>query len=131
PAEAIEVVSALDASGEMAVTLCNSGSLFGEARLVLVEDVDGRHDGDGRARGGWKAADVDAVNAYLVSPAPATVLALVGGEVKKTTPLWKTCAKAGEVLEYSVQKSKLQHWIAERFKQRRVSAEPEACAALL
>ena len=30
------------------------------ARLVVVEDVDGRSDSDGRRKGGWKAADVDA-----------------------------------------------------------------------
>ncbi len=34
--EAVERVSALEVSGSDAVALCNAGSLFGEARLVLV-----------------------------------------------------------------------------------------------
>jgi DNA polymerase III delta subunit len=131
PAEAVEVVSALDVSGDEAVALCNSASLFGGVRLVVVEDVDGRRDGDGRSKGGWKAGDVAAVSSYLASPAPDAVLALVANEVKKTTPLWKTCAKAGQVLEYSVQKKGLQQWISRRFADRGVAAEPEACAALV
>jgi DNA polymerase-3 subunit delta len=130
-AEAVEVASALDSPGEAVVALCNAGSLFGDGRLVVVEDVDGRPDGDGRLRGGWKAADVDAVAAYLRAPAPATVLALVAHEAKKTSALWKGCAKAGDVLEYTVQKKDVQKWITERFRNREVRAEPDACAALL
>ena len=57
--EAIDVASALDTSGEAAVALCNAGSLFGDSRLVVIEDVDGRRDSDGRRKGGWKSADVD------------------------------------------------------------------------
>jgi DNA polymerase-3 subunit delta len=129
--EAVDVVSALDTSGEAAVALCNAGSLFGDTRLVVVEDVDGTRDADNRRKGGWRAADVDAVATYLKSPAPATVLALVGEDVKKTTALWKACAKAGDVLEYGVAKGKLQGWVAEQFRQRGVRAEPEACAALV
>ncbi|HEY4620170.1 MAG TPA: DNA polymerase III subunit delta [Gaiellaceae bacterium] len=131
--EAVDVVSALDTSGESAVALCNAGSLFGGARLVIVEDVDGRRDSDGRRKGGWKTADVEAVTAYLASPAPSAVLALVGEEVKKTTTLWKMCAKVDKVLEFAVKKDKkdLQRWVAEQFRQRGVSAEPDACAALV
>jgi DNA polymerase-3 subunit delta len=129
--EAVEVVSALDTSGEGAVALCNAGSLFGDARLVVVVDVDGRRDSDGRRKGGWKAADVEAVVAYLKAPAPATVLALVAEDVKKTSALRKACQKAGDVLEYAVLKRQLQGWVAERFRQRGVRAEPDACAALL
>src|SRR5574340_348500 len=73
--ESIEVVSALEATGGDAVALCNAGSLFGDGRLVVVEQVDGS-ESDGRRKGGWKAADVDAVVAYLESPAPSTVLAV-------------------------------------------------------
>lgn len=129
--EAIELVSALDTSGESVVALCNAGSLFGDARLVIVEDVDGRREGDNRRRGGWKAADAEAVIAYLGAPAPASVLALVGEDVKKSAALWKACTKAGTVLEFAVAKKELQRWVADRFRARDVSAEPEACAALV
>jgi DNA polymerase III delta subunit len=129
--EAIEVVSALGTPGDAVVALCNAGSLFGDARLVIAEDVDGRRDGDGRLKGGWKAADVDAIAAYLKSPAPATVLALVGQEVKKTAALHKACAKAGAVLEYDVAKGKVIGWVVEQFRARGVRAEPEAAAALV
>jgi DNA polymerase III subunit delta len=130
-AEAIEAVSALETSGESAVALCNAGSLFGDARLVIVEEVDGRRDSDGRRRGGWKTTDVDAIAAYLGGPAPATVLALVGEEVKKSAALWKACAKAGGVLEFSVAKKDLTRWVGDQFRLRGVEAEPEACAALV
>ena len=129
--EAIELASALDSSGEAAVALCNAGSLFGDTRLVIVDQVDGRRDSDNRLKGGWKAADIAAVSAYLDSPASATVLALVAEDVKKTTALWKACAKTGEVLEYSVAKKNMQSWVADQFRQRGVEAEPEACAALV
>ena len=129
--EAVEVLSAVDASGESAAALCNAGSLFGDARLVIVEEVDGRREGDGRRKGGWKAADVDAVASYLRSPAPDTVLALVGEDVKRSTALWKACAKSGSVLEYAVEKKELPRWVADQFRQRGVEAEPEACAALV
>ena len=130
-AEATDVVSALDTSAEAAVALCNAGSLFGDHRLVVVEDVDGRRDADGRRKGGWKAADIETLSGYLASPAPATVLALVGEAVGKTTALWKSCAKAGSVLEFAVAKKAVQGWVAEQFAKRGVQAEPEACALLL
>ena len=46
--EAIELVSAQERSGAEAAALCNAGSLFGDARLVLVEGVDGRRNNEGR-----------------------------------------------------------------------------------
>ncbi len=61
-AEAIESVSALDTSGEATVGLCNAGSLFGDARLIVVTGRRRRtRHGEGRRKGGWKAADVDAI----------------------------------------------------------------------
>jgi DNA polymerase III subunit delta len=129
--EAIDIANALDISGESAVALCNAGSLFGDAKLVVVEDIDGRPDSDQRRKGGWKSADVEAVGAYLRNPAPDTVLALVGEDVKKTTALWKACAKAGTILEFAVAKKGLQGWVTEQFRQRGVQAEPEASAALV
>ena len=131
PPESVEHVSATETSGEAVVSLCNSGSLFGDARLVIAEDVDGRKDGEGRLKGGWKAADVDAIAAYVESPAPGTVLALVGQEVKKTAALWKACSKAGQVLEFDVVKKKVAEWVLKQFRDRNVDAEPEAAEALV
>ena len=119
------------ASGAEAVALCNAGSLFGDGRLVLVEGVDGRRNSEGRLANGWKAADVKAIEAYLASPAPDTVLALVAEELKKDAPLTKACAKAGDVLAYDVAKRKADAWVAEHFKQAGVRAEPDAVAALV
>jgi DNA polymerase-3 subunit delta len=119
-AEAVEAASAIDTSGEAAAALCNAGSLFGDARLVLVTEAER-----------WKAADVKALQAYLAAPAPATTLALVAGEIKKDSPLAKACAKAGDLLVYDVPKRNLAGWVAERFRQLGVPAEPEACAALV
>jgi DNA polymerase III subunit delta len=129
--EATELVSAQELSGADVVALCNAGSLFGDARLVLVEGVDGRRNNEGRLVNGWKAADVKAIEEYLTSPAPGSVLALVAEALKKDAPLVKACAKAGTVLDFGVAKKKLDGWIADRFKQAGVRAEPEACAALL
>jgi DNA polymerase-3 subunit delta len=123
-------VSALESSGDEVVGLCNAGSLFGDSRLVLVTEVDGVKAERGR-RGGWKAADVDAVAAYLAGPAESTVLALVAEELKSSSGLWKACAKAGQVLSYDVAKGKLQTWVSDQFRQRGVRAEPDASAALV
>ena len=129
--EAVELVSAQELSGPEAAALCNAGSLFGDARLVVVEGIDGRRNTDGRLSNGWKAADVKAIEAYLTSPAPATVLALVAEALKKDSALAKACAKAGSVLAYDVTKRNLAGWVAERFKQAGGRAEPDACAALV
>ncbi len=66
--EATELVNAQERSGAEAAALCNAGSLFGDARLVLVEGVDGRRNSEGRLANGWKAADVKAIEEYLASP---------------------------------------------------------------
>ena len=129
--EAVELVSAQETPGPEAAALCNVGSLFGDARLVVVEGVDGRRNTDGRLTGGWKAADVKAIEEYLASPAPDTVLALVAEELKKDAALTKACAKAGQVLAFDVSKRSLSSWVSERFKQTGGRAEPDACAALL
>jgi len=119
--DATEMRSAFDASGEDAAAACNALGLFGGGeRLVIVADVDR-----------WKAADVKAIGSYLSSPAPATVLALVGEETKKDSALAKACAKVGEVLVYDVAKRRLPEWVAKQFADRGVAADPEACRALV
>jgi len=129
--EAIEFVSAVDTSGEAVVALCNAGSLFGDARLIVVREVDGQRDGEGRLKGGWKAADVAAVADYLANPAPASVLGLVAHDLKPSSALWKACEKVGSVLHYEVAKKELHGWVAEQFRERGVRAEPEAVSALI
>jgi DNA polymerase III subunit delta len=130
-AEAIETASALDTSGDDAVALCNAGSLFGDALLIVVTDVDGAKQAEGRRKGGWKAADVEAIAAYLASPAPDTVLALVAEDLKSSSALWKACAKAGDVLSYDVEKKKLHEWVTAQFAQHKARAEPDAVSALI
>lgn len=131
-AESVDVVSALELTVAEVVSLCNSGSLFGDARLVVVTEVDGRKKEDNRPpTGGWKAADIEALATYLKSPSPSTVVALVGLEVKKDAALAKACAKAGDVLLYEVAKRGRVTWVAERFRQAGVKAEADACALLV
>src|SRR5918992_2849239 len=72
--EATDIRSALDTPADAVVGLCNAGSLFGDERLVIVQDVDGQRDSDGRLKGGWKAAEGELIASYLAGPAPATVL---------------------------------------------------------
>jgi DNA polymerase-3 subunit delta len=131
--ESVEVVSALELTGAEAVTLCNSGSLFGDARLVVVTEVDGRKKEDNRPpTGGWKAADVEAIAAYLAAPAPGAVLAVVGLELKKEAALAKACAKVGDVLLFNVAKKGARvAWVAERFRRAGVKAETDACVLLI
>jgi len=119
--DATEHLSAREASGEDAVAACNALGLFvGEGRLVIVEEVER-----------WKAADAKEVAAYLASPAPATVLALVGEEIKHDSPLGKAVAKAGEILAYDVQKRRIHDWVAEQFKRVGAKADADACRALV
>jgi DNA polymerase III subunit delta len=119
--ENVEVLSAREASGDDAVAACNAMGLFGVGggRLVLVAEAER-----------WKAADVKAVAAYLVAPAPDTVLALTG-DVKKDSPLGKALAKHGEVLVYDVAKKALPTWVGEQFERLGAKAERDACRALV
>jgi DNA polymerase III subunit delta len=87
---------------------------------VVVEDVER-----------WKAADVKEVAAYLAAPSPATVLALVGSEVKADSALAKAVAKAGTVLAYDVPKRRLPEWVDEQFRRLGTHAEHDACRALV
>jgi DNA polymerase III delta subunit len=127
----VEILSAIDVSADAAVASCNALGLFtGEARLVLVEDVDGRPNADGRRVGGWKAADAKTIADYVANPAPATVLALVSAEVKKDAPLTKACAKAGDVLAYDAPKN-LASWVMKQFAANGIEIEASAADVLV
>lgn len=120
-ADATEHLSAEQASGPDAAAACNSLGLFaGGGRLVIVGHVDR-----------WKAADAKAIAEYLASPAPATVLALVGEEVKRDSALAKACVRAGQVLVYDVVKRDLPRWVTEQFVRLEARAEAAACRALV
>jgi len=119
--EATEHLRAPEASGADAVAACNALGLFGgEARLVIVEAVET-----------WKAADAKEVESYLAAPAPATVLALVGDGVKLDSALAKTAKKAEGLLSYEVQKKQVPEWVAEQFARLGVTADRDACRALV
>jgi len=119
--DATEHVSARETTGADAVAICNALGLFvGEGRLVIVDEVER-----------WKAADVKDVAAYLLEPAPATVLALVGDAIKADSPLTKAVAKTGQVLAYDVSKRKLPDWVAEQFARLGGKADADACRALV
>src|SRR5262245_7618972 len=118
-------------SGADVVAACNAGTLLLGDRLVLVTEVDGRRDERGRLTGAWKTADVDAVVEYLRAPAPGTVLCLVAEELKKDATLVKACVKAGDVLTWEIDRRGLGGWVAERFRERGVKADREACQMLL
>jgi DNA polymerase-3 subunit delta len=119
--DATEHLSAREISGADAVASCNSLGLFvGEGRLVIVDEVER-----------WKAADLKDLAVYLAAPAPATVLALVAGEIKSDAALVKAVAKAGQVLTYDVTKRKLPDWVAEQFARAGAKADADACRALI
>jgi DNA polymerase-3 subunit delta len=119
--DSTEHLNARELSGADAVASCNSLGLFvGEGRLVIIDEVER-----------WKAADVKEVVAYLAAPAPATVLALVAGELKSDAALAKAVAKAGQVLTYEVPKRKLPEWVAEQFARAGARADADACRALI
>jgi DNA polymerase-3 subunit delta len=119
--DATEQLHAGEASGEDAVAACNALGLFGgEARLVVVDCVES-----------WKSADVKELEAYLAAPAPATVLALVGAEIKRDAALAKAVAKAGQVLAYDVTKRQLPEWLGEQFARLGATADRDACRALV
>jgi DNA polymerase III subunit delta len=119
--DSTEHLSAREASGADAVAVCNSLGLFlGEGRLVIVDDVER-----------WKAADVKEIAAYLASPVPTTVLALVAAELKSDAALAKAVAKVGQVLTYEVPKRKLPEWVGEQFARAGAKIDADASRALI
>ncbi len=119
--DAVELHDAAETSGEDAVAACNALGLFGSGdRLVIVAAVEA-----------WKADDAKAVGAYLSSPTPSTVLALVAGELKKDGPLAKAVGPHGEVLVWDVAQRGLERWVADQFKLRSTPADGDACRLLV
>jgi DNA polymerase III subunit delta len=119
--DATETLHASEASGADAVSACNSLGLFGgESRAVVVDGVEA-----------WKAADVKEIEAYLASPAPDTVLVLVGDGLKKDAALAKAVGKAGEAHTYEVAKKKVPEWVGEQFARLGATADRDACRALV
>ena len=119
--DAVELHDAAETPGEDAVAACNALALFGSGdRLIVVSSVEA-----------WKADDAKAVAAYLAAPTPSTVLALVGGELKKDGPLAKAVAPHGEVLVWDVPRRGLERWVAEQFKLRSTPADGDACRLLV
>jgi DNA polymerase III subunit delta len=125
--DATEHLSAHEASGEDVAAACNALGLFTvERRLVVVEQVER-----------WKAADLKAVAEYLKRPAPTSVLALVGDEVKRDSPLAKAVARAGEVLAYDLptkgrgSKADLPKWVELQFKERGIQIDHDAARAIV
>jgi DNA polymerase-3 subunit delta len=118
--DAVERLSALEAGAPEAIAACNAVGLFASGgRVVLVDAVDK-----------WKAADIRALEEYLSSPAPDTVLALVADEPAAGSALAKLCAKHGELLLFELPK-KLPEWVATQLQARGAKAEPEACRVLV
>ena len=103
-ADGVELLAAHDTSGADAVAASNSLGLFGNERLVVVEQVEQ-----------WKAEDAKAVSAYAADPTPGVVLALVAGELRKDSALLKAVSKLGEVLVYDVDRKKIVDWIVQQF----------------
>lgn len=120
--DATEHLNAREASAADAVAACNAMGLFGggDGRLVIVDEVDR-----------WKAPEVKELAAYVASPSPETVLALVADEVKADSALAKAVAKTGQVLAYDVPKKKLPEWVAEQFARHGAKADGDACRALV
>lgn len=125
--DATEHLSAHEASGEDVAAACNALGLFTvERRLVVVEDVER-----------WKAVDVKTVEEYLKRPAPTTVLALLGQDVKRDSALAKAVARAGEVLVYDLptrgrgNKADLPKWVEQQFGERGILIDRDAARMLV
>ena len=119
--EAVELHDASETTGEEAVAACNALGLFGGGdRLIVVTGVEA-----------WKPDDAKVVAAYVGAPTPGTVLALVGGELKKDSPLSKAVARVGELLVWDVPPRGLERWVGEQFRQRSTPADSEACRLLV
>jgi DNA polymerase III delta subunit len=129
----IDRLDAADADGAAVVAACNAGTLFGDRRLVIVEQVDGRPTDENRMRATWKAADVEAVVGYLGAPAEGAVLCLVAYEIKKDARLTKAVSKLDKaaVLSYEIARRETAKWVSDRFRAAGTRADAEAVHALI
>ncbi len=128
----VDLLSTADTTGDEVVASSNTLGLFGGGkRLVVVEDVDGRRNAEGRLTGGWKAPDLRAVLEYLDSPNPDTVLALVGEEVKPSSELAKKCTAKGEVRLWEIGKRDLPKWVVEQFRAGGTTVDFETARRLI
>jgi DNA polymerase-3 subunit delta len=122
--EAVEQLSAEDASGADAVAACNALGLFGAeggGRLVIVQGVDR-----------WRKGDIDAVAGYLHNPVEGAVLALVVDGVPRGSALSDLCARHGQVLRYDVPRSNhLYKWVQAELKRLEVSGDADAARTLV
>jgi DNA polymerase III subunit delta len=123
--DATEVLSAHESGGDDVVAACNALGLFAvERRLVVVEHVER-----------WKTVDLKALEEYLRRPAPTTVLALVGDEVKRDSALAKAVASGGEALVYDLpkrgRKADLPRWVESQLRERGVLIDSDAARAIV
>jgi DNA polymerase-3 subunit delta len=119
--EAVETLSADSASGEDVVAALNALGLFGAGRLVIVQGAEG-----------WKKADAEAIRAYLATPAPGAVLALVTDEAPRDAFLADAVKRTGEVLRYDVPKPKDPSvWVRAEFERLETQASDEAARRLV
>ncbi len=122
PDESVEALTAPPTTGAEAVAACNALGLFSNGgRLVVVEGVES-----------WKAADVEALDAYLQDASPGAVLALVTHETPKSGTLADLAGKRGQVLAYDVPRPKSPSaWVAAEFKRLGVEVDSDAARSLV
>jgi DNA polymerase-3 subunit delta len=119
--EAVERLRAAETSGEEAVAACNAGGLFSSGgRVVIVEGVER-----------WKAADAKAVGVYLADPAPDTVLALVGEQIRRDSALGKAVGKTGQILVYDIARRDLPEWVRSQLRERGVQVSTGSARELI
>jgi DNA polymerase III subunit delta len=122
--ESVDALSADTSTGADAVAACNALGLFaaeGGGRLVVVNGVER-----------WRKADIEAIAAYLRSPVPGAVLALVAQEALRTSTLVDLCKKHGQVLHFDVPRpSNLHAWVRSEFERSGGNADADASRALV
>jgi DNA polymerase-3 subunit delta len=123
PEESVDLLSADAVTGADAAAACNALGLFGSdgGRLVIVEGVER-----------WKREDLDAVAAYLVAPAPGSVLALVADERPKDSRLAELSGEKGQALVFDAPKPKdVAAWVRAEFERLATRTEEDAARALV